>query len=84
MKKTMIWITLASGLCALGGCATPLTTYKPADNQIVMYNQGVGTITDDEPDFSLLMYPIFKYQAPSDLPTFTEELERRLPPAARP
>ena len=67
----------ACDLCVLGGCAAPLTTYKPADNQIVSYNQGVGTITDDEPEFSLIMYPTFKYQSPSDLPTFTLMVQDR-------
>ncbi len=76
MKQTMVVAVLfMAGL--LGGCAAPLTTYKPADNQIVRYNQGVGTISDDTPDFSLLMYATFKYQAPSDLPTFTLVVEDR-------
>ena len=70
-------VALILGLCALGGCAAPLTTYKPADNQIVSYNQGVGAITDDEPAFSLVMYPTFKYQSPSDLPTFTLMVQDR-------
>jgi hypothetical protein len=69
--KHMKGLIAALGLTLLGGCAAPLTTYQPAANQIVAYNQGVGSITDDEPDYSLIMYPTFKYQTPSDLPTFT-------------
>jgi hypothetical protein len=74
-RKSVVAVLLVTGL--LGGCAAPLTTYKPADNQIVTYNQGVGTIADDTPDFSLLMYPTFKYQSPSDLPTFTLMVQDR-------
>jgi hypothetical protein len=70
VKKLLLLISALS-LCVLGGCAAPLVTYKPADNQFVAYNEGVGTITDDEPEYSLIMYPTFKYQAPADLPTFT-------------
>jgi len=69
--KSLGWVTLALSVCVLGGCAAPLVTYKPAENQIVSYNEGVGTITDDEAEYSLIMYPTFKYQSPSDLPTFT-------------
>jgi hypothetical protein len=61
----------------LEGCATPLITYKPAENQVVSYNQGVGSITDDEPEYSLIMYPTFKYQSVSDLPTFTLMVQDR-------
>jgi hypothetical protein len=74
---------LATGLavgvaaCAVSGCATTLASYKPADNQIVMYNQGVGTVTDDERDFSLIMYPTFKYQSPAERPTFTLVVQDR-------
>jgi len=67
LRCAILWLSL----CALGGCAAPLVTYKPAENQIVSYNEGVGTITDDEPGYSLIMYPTFRYQSPSDLPTFT-------------
>jgi hypothetical protein len=75
--KRLKGIACVLGICALSGCATPLTTYKPADNQIVMYNQGVGTITDDSPNFSLLMYPTFKYQSPADRPTLTLMVQDR-------
>lgn len=30
-------ILLALGFVALGGCASPVTTYKPAENQIVAW-----------------------------------------------
>jgi hypothetical protein len=76
MKK-LLWVTLVLSLCVLGGCAAPLITYKPAENQIVSYNEGVGTITNDEPEYSLIMYPTFRYQSPSDLPTFTLMVEDR-------
>jgi hypothetical protein len=56
---------------ALTGCATPLTTYVPAQGQFVEFNQGVGTITVKTADATLLMYPTFRYQSPSEIPTFT-------------
>jgi len=56
MKK-LLWVPFALGLFVFGGCAAPVITYKPAENQIVTYNQGVGTISDDEPEYSLYMYP---------------------------
>lgn len=69
--KSFLWATCSVSLSLLVGCATPLVTYQPADNQIVSYNQGIGTISDDEPEYSLIMYPTFRYQDPSDVPTFT-------------
>ncbi len=72
--RRVTWVgTACLALVSLGleGCATPLTTYKPSEGQIVNFDQGVGSITDDEPDYSLVMYPTFRYQSPSDLPTFT-------------
>ena len=56
---------------ALSGCAAALTTYTPAANQVVVYNQGVGTITSEGATASLTMYPTFRYQSRSDRPTFT-------------
>lgn len=70
MKPAMGFAVIV-GVCALGGCATTLTSYKPAQDQTVTYNEGVGTITDNSSEFSLVMYPTFKYQSPGDRPTFT-------------
>lgn len=56
---------------ALAGCATPLTTYLPSEGQAVVYDQGVGTITARTADATIMMYPTFRYQAPTDIPTFT-------------
>jgi hypothetical protein len=58
-------------LFALTGCATPLTTYVPSEGQTVTYEQGVGTITARTAEATIMMYPTFRYQAPSDIPTFT-------------
>jgi hypothetical protein len=69
--KTKLLLTVLTIGCGLAGCAARLTTYKPTENQIVAFNQGVGTITNDAPEYTLRMYPTFKYQSPSDLPTFT-------------
>lgn len=55
----------------LSGCATTLTAYVPSEGQVVTYDQGVGTITARTDDATILMYPTFRYQAPSDIPTFT-------------
>jgi hypothetical protein len=75
--KPVIGLVVIVGVCALGGCATTLTSYEPAENQTVTYNQGVGTITDESGEFSLVMYPTFKYQSPSDRPTFTLMVQDR-------
>lgn len=75
--KPVVGFALIVGVCALSGCATTLTSYKPAENQTVTYSQGVGTITDESGEFSLLMYPTFKYQSPSDRPTFTLMVQDR-------
>jgi uncharacterized protein YceK len=56
---------------AVSGCATTLTSYKPADTQGVTNNQGVGSITSESSDTSLTVYPTFRYQSDSELPTFT-------------
>jgi hypothetical protein len=64
-------ITLMAAMAILGGCAAPLTSYVPSEGQVVSYNQGVGTITAQTADATLLMYPTFRYQSPSDIPTFT-------------
>jgi hypothetical protein len=58
-------------VAVLSGCAADLITYKPDAGQNVAYNQGVGSITYDGTDASLMMYPTFRYQSGSDLPTFT-------------
>jgi len=55
----------------LSGCATTLTAYVPSQGQAVTYEQGVGTITARTNDATILMYPTFRYEAPSDIPTFT-------------
>src|SRR6185312_9052192 len=70
-------VTMKTGVSAffvvmlLAGCATKLTSYKPEGTQGVTYNQGVGTITSESSDTSLTIYPTFRYQSDSDLPTFT-------------
>ena len=59
-------------ICALfAGCATQLTSYTPAANQRVEFDQGVGAITWETQDVVLTMYPTFRYQSPGDIPTFT-------------
>jgi hypothetical protein len=69
--KRLVVILGMSVAGVLSGCATNLITYKPDANQSVAYNQGVGSITSDGSDASLVMYPTFRYQSGSDLPTFT-------------
>jgi hypothetical protein len=69
--RTFLYLFLVASICSVAGCAAPLTTYKPSENQIVAFNEGVGTITNDSSDYTLRMYPTFKYQSTSDLPTFT-------------
>lgn len=70
MKSQSVLLSLASAV-VLSGCAGNLITYKPDANQSVAYNQGVGSITSDGTAASLVMYPTFRYQSGSDLPTFT-------------
>jgi len=55
----------------LTGCATQLTSYAPTPNQSVAYDQGVGAIRWETDEMVLTMYPTFRFQAPSDIPTFT-------------
>ena len=69
MKRLVVILGMA--VAVLSGCAANLITYKPDSNQSVAYNQGVGSITSDGTDASLVMYPTFRYQSGSDLPTFT-------------
>jgi hypothetical protein len=60
-------------LMSMTGCATQLTTYSPTPDQLatVVYEQGVGAITWETNDAVLTMYPTFRFQTPSDIPTFT-------------
>jgi hypothetical protein len=62
-----------SMLILMTGCATQLTTYSPAPEQLatVAYDQGVGAITWETNEAVLTMYPTFRFQTPSDIPTFT-------------
>jgi len=60
-----------STLLLLTGCATQMVSYAPTPDQVVVYNQGVGAITWDTNDALLTMYPTFRLQSPSDIPTFT-------------
>jgi uncharacterized protein YceK len=62
-----------SVLVLMTGCATQLTTYSPTPDQLatVVYDQGVGAITWETNDAVLTMYPTFRFQTPSDIPTFT-------------
>src|SRR5215471_14754351 len=69
-------VTLGLSLCLLGGCAAPLVTYKSAENQIVAHSEDRGTITNDEREYSLIMYPTLRYQSPTDLPTLTLSAQR--------
>lgn len=68
MHKLLAFVAITA---ALAGCATRLTSYAPSDGQSVVYDQGVGTITVRTPDANIMMYPTFRYQATSDIPTFT-------------
>jgi hypothetical protein len=62
----------------LTGCATvQMTTYKPIDGQSVTYEQGTGSITVEAGAAMLTMYPTFKYQSASDIPTFTLYVQNR-------
>ena len=62
-----------SMLMLMTGCATQLTTYSPTPDQLatVVYDQGVGAITWETNEAVLTMYPTFRFQTPSDIPTFT-------------
>jgi hypothetical protein len=64
-------VIACSMLLLLTGCATQLTSYAPTANQTVVYDQGVGAITWETNEAVLTMYPTFRYQSPSDIPTFT-------------
>lgn len=54
------------------GCST-LVTYQPKDNgqQQLRYVQGVGSATVADTQSELFMYPTFKLQSGSSIPTFT-------------
>jgi hypothetical protein len=65
------FIVACSTLMLLSGCATTLTSYAPAENQPVVYDQGVGAVTWETTDALETMYPTFRFQSPSDIPTFT-------------
>ena len=58
-------------LVLLSGCATQLTSYSPTADQKVVYDQGVGAVTWETDEAILTMYPTFRFQSPSDIPTFT-------------
>ena len=64
-------LSIFMATATVAGCATPLTTYVPVQGQAVEFNQGVGAITVKTTDATLVMYPTFRYQSPSDIPTFT-------------
>jgi hypothetical protein len=64
-------VVICSILIVLTGCATQLTSYAPAPNQTVEYDQGVGAITWETNETVLTLYPTFRFQSPSDIPTFT-------------
>lgn len=64
-------VIACSTLMLLTGCATQLTAYAPAANQTVEYDQGVGAITWETNEAVLTMYPTFRFQSPTDIPTFT-------------
>lgn len=64
-------VTALACLSACGGCTT-LTTYKPApNNPNITFDQGVGSVTWDTPDFALTMFPTFRYEKTQDIPVFT-------------
>jgi hypothetical protein len=64
-------VIACSTLMLLTGCATQLTSYAPTASQTVQYDQGVGAITWETDEAVLTMYPTFRFQSPSDIPTFT-------------
>jgi hypothetical protein len=61
----------SSTLVMLSGCATQLTSYSPTADQLAEYDQGVGSVRWETDDAVLTMYPTFRFQSPSDIPTFT-------------
>jgi hypothetical protein len=61
----------------MSGCATQLTTYKPTANEPAMYNQGIGAVSWQTDEAVLTMYPTFRFQSPSDIPTFTLMVENK-------
>lgn len=68
MRSAIVYLTLI----LLAGCATTqLTSYSPTANQAAVYSQGVGAITLQTDQAMLTMYPTFRYQSASDIPTFT-------------
>jgi hypothetical protein len=69
MKTTLTFACLT--LCMLSGCATPITSYTPAADQLAEYDQGVGSVRWETDEAVLTMYPTFQFQSPSDIPTFT-------------
>jgi hypothetical protein len=69
--KTKILIPALASVLVLVGCATPLTTYTPAADQLAEYDQGIGSVRWETADLVLTMYPTFRFQSPSDRPTFT-------------
>jgi len=69
--KTKILIpALVSGLL-LVGCVTQLTSYTPTADQLAEYDQGVGSVRWETDAVVLTVYPTFRFQSPSDIPTFT-------------
>ncbi len=69
MKPTLRVCCLS--LLMLTGCATHLTSYAPTANQETEYDQGVGSVRWETDEAVLTMYPTFRFQSPSDIPTFT-------------
>src|SRR5579862_8579500 len=68
---TMLRASLCGLVCLLAGCTT-LTTYKPTpNNPNITYDQGIGSVTWDTPDFALTMFPSFHYEKTQDIPVFT-------------
>lgn len=58
------------------GCASQnATTYTPSPNQSVVYEQGIGVVTQENSEVALVLYPTYKYQA--DFPTFTLVIENK-------
>lgn len=76
MKKLAIAALFISVLL-VGGCATQLTSYKPTAGEPAIYDQGVGAVSWQTDEAVLTMYPTFRYQSPSDIPTFTLMVENR-------
>jgi hypothetical protein len=70
-ESVVRFVLVCSMLMVMTGCATQLTSYAPTANQSVVYDQGVGSITWETDEAVLTMYPTFRFQSPSDIPTFT-------------